>query len=47
VAELGLNGPRAQEAGLTGLGEDLVQWGGGLGPLVGAGHRRRFSPRVR
>ena len=42
----GSSGPGPEEAGLTGLGEDVGQRGGGVTPLVGARHRRGVSPRA-
>ena len=54
VPQLRAEGTGAEEAGATGIGEDIAQRNGrgddgGVIPLVdrGAGHRRSVSPRAR
>jgi hypothetical protein len=47
MPNLRLQWPRAQESQGAGVRQELVQKGGGVTPVVGAGHRRPVSPRVR
>ncbi len=47
VTDLGLERPGSEKSRGPGLGQDLVQCGGGVAPFVGAGHRRCVSPPAR
>ena len=47
VPELWLEWTGPQEPKGAGLPQQFVQEGGGVVPLLGAGHRRRVSPRAR